>query len=226
MKPLDSSASSVIEPVAPSFKDAGFLPVSIPPEQKTTKRRYSMGQVIKHFRRELGMSQEDLAQKASVDRTTIARVECGVIKTLSMGKLEAIAEAIGMDLKTLLIKADSMGEILNYRSQTTRAEFTLEFPEQGFRIVSHVPKRREFFFGKIEIEPHKSIASEKLPHPEQVYLHALDGKILLARERKEYLLKAGDCFAFTGQTAYELFNPDLLKGCSALFITYPSFLPA
>lgn len=206
------------------FEKTGFLPVVLPAVPKSNER-HSMGQVIRHFRKQMGLSQEDLAHKAHVDRTTIARVECGIFKTLSMEKLEDIAAAIGMDLKTLFMKAETIGESDIYRSHAGHVEFTLEFPEQGFRMISHIPRRREFFFGQIEIEARKVIASDKLPHPEQVYLHVLDGKILLARDGKELLLKPGDCLAFSGTVRYELYNPELLKGSSSLFITYPSFLP-
>jgi len=184
-----------------------------------------IGGAIRTLRKEKGMSQAKLAKNASVNRTTIARVECGIFKSLALESLEKIAIAIGIDLKTLLIKAESIaGESLNYRGNLNRVVFTLEYPEDGFRFVSFIPKKKEFFFGKIEIQPQKTVGSSKLPHPEQIYLHFLEGKALLVHERQESLLKAGDCFAFSGRSDYELYNPDQFKGCSALFITYPSFL--
>lgn len=186
--------------------------------------RDSIGGVIRQLRKERGMSQEELARETCMDRTTIARLECGIFKSLSVGKLERIAQAMGMDLQALLLKAESAGPNESYRGHLNRAEFVLEYPEAGFRIASHIPKRKEFFFGKIEIEPQKTIPSAKLPHPEQVYLHALEGKILLAREHKEFLLKPGDCFAFTGFGDYEFYNPEPVKTSFSLFITYPSFV--
>ena len=181
--------------------------------------------MIRLARKEKGISQEELARKARIDRTTVARVECGIFKTLSSKNLEGIALALGLDLKALLFKAESVGEAFTCRSDLNRVEFSLDYPEEGFRIASLLPRRREFFFGKIEIKPQKTIISAKLPHPEQIYLHVVEGKIHLSREAKEYLLKPGDCFAFSGLRGYELYNPDLLKTASALFITYPSFLP-
>jgi len=100
----------------------------------------------------------------------------------------------------------------------------LDYPDDGFKIISLTPKRREFFFGRIEIEPHVTVASPKLPHPEQLYLHCLDGKLLLTSQARESLLKPGDCFIFSGFSDYEFYNPDGLKKASSLFVTYPSFL--
>ena len=193
------------------------------PLPQKTDGKYSLGEAIHALRKEKGISQEELAKRAGVDRSTIARVESGVFKSLSVEKLEGIAAAIGTDLKSLLIRADAAQEPASFRSHLSRIEFALEYPEDGFRIVSHVPKRKEFFFGKIEIEPQRTISSEKLPHPDQIYLHALEGKLLLNQDRKEFFLKPGDCFAFPGFSNYELYNPDPLKRVSALFITYPCF---
>jgi len=193
-------------------------------ETKGFDGKSPIGQVIRALRKERGISQEVLARQAGVDRTTIARVECGIFKTLSVDKLEGIARAVGIDLKTLLLKTESMGEALTYRGDLRRVEFSLEYPEAGFRLLSLVPKRKEFFFGKVVVEPQRTIPSSRLPHPEQIYLHAVEGKILLTREGREFLLKPGECFAFSGLTEYELYNSDQLKPTSSLFITYPSFL--
>lgn len=221
----DAMKEPMLEPRIFPFSPTDSLPVPFPPIQKTDGR-YSIGQAIRLLRKEKGISQEELAKKARVDRTTIARVECGIFKSLCVEKLEGVAEAIGIDLKTLLIRASSIGESMSYRGHLSRIEFALEYPEDGFRIISHIPRRKEFFFGKIEIQPQKTIPSTKLPHPEQIYLHSLEGKILLNRERRESLLKPGECLAFAGFPEYEIYNPDPFKGASALFITYPSFLAA
>ncbi len=205
------------------IQESPSLVPSVPPIHRSDGRS-SIGQIIRDLRKEKGISQEELAKKARIDRTTIARVECGIFKSLSMGKLEGIAVAIGVDLKTLLLKADAAEESVSCRGNLNRVEFALDYPVEGFQIISLIPKRKEFFFGKIEIQPQKTIASNKLPHPEQIYVHSLDGKLLLVREAKEFLLKPGDCLAFSGFQDYELYNPDQLKPASSLFITYPSFL--
>lgn len=193
--------------------------------RNATDGRTSIGQAIRTMRKERGFSQEELARKTHIDRTTIARVESGVFKSLSIEKLEGIASALGIDLKILLLKCESEGEALTLRGHVSRVEFSIEYPEAGFRIGSLIPKRKELFFGKIEIGPQKTIVSTYLPHAEQIYLHCLEGKMLLIREMQEFLLKAGDCFAFSGFSDYEIYNPDQLKEVSALLITYPSFLP-
>lgn len=208
-----------------AFPEAGMFisPPSIPFQSDD---RTSIGGVVRAARKEKGISQEELARRAQVDRTTIARIECGIFKSVSRERLEGIAQAIGVDLKALLLKTQSSGESMSYRGHFNQVAFSLEYPEDGFRIVSLIPKRREFFFGRIEIKPQKTIPSPKLPHAEQIYIHLFDGKMLLTRFTKELLLKTGDCFVFTGLSDYEFYNPDPLKSILALFVTYPSFLSA
>ena len=184
----------------------------------------ALGRIIQRFRKEKGISQEKLAKNVGLDRTTIARIECGKFKFLSVLKLTAIAQTFGIDLNALLLESESAGESLTYRSHADHIEFLLDYPEDGFRILSLLPKRKEFFFGRIEIGPQKTILSAKLPHPDQVYLHCLEGKMILVRQAKEFLLKPGDSFAFSAFSDYEFYNPDQLKPTSSLFITYPSFL--
>ena len=200
-------------------------PCSVNPFVQRTDTNISIGQLIKHFRKEKGISQEGLAKSAGVDRTTIARVECGKFKSLSVQKLEGIAAALEIDLKTLLFKTESSGVAMSCRGHIDQVEFVLDFPEDGFRILSLLPRRKEFFFGRIEIKPQKAIVSSKLPHPDQIYLHCLEGKMILVRDSDEFLLKPGDSFAFSGFGDYEFYNPDQLKMLTGLFITSPSFLP-
>ncbi len=185
----------------------------------------SFGHVIRSLRKEKGISQEYLAKHAHIDRTTIARVESGKFKTLSMPNLEMIAQVLGIGLKTLILKTETSGEAVSYRGQIDKIEFILDYPESGLRILSLLPKKKEFFFGKIELKAQKTVPSSKLPHPDQIYIHCLEGKMMLLRENREFLLKQGDHIAYPGLGEYELYNPEPLKISSCLLITYPSFLP-
>jgi transcriptional regulator with XRE-family HTH domain len=189
-----------------------------------TEKEINIGHAIRKLRKERGISQAELAGKACVNRTTIARIECGIFQSLSIKNLEGIGRALEVDLKTLLGQAESASGNLTHRSRISHIEFSLHYPKSGFRIASFLPKRKEFFFGKIEIDPKKNISPHELPHPEQIYVHTLEGKIVLTYDAKEFLLQPGDCLAFSGNRDYEIYNPDQLKPASILFITYPSFL--
>lgn len=53
-----------------------------------------MGYKIKECREEMGISQEELAKRASISRTTISGLESGAIKTTTTDTLLKIAKAL------------------------------------------------------------------------------------------------------------------------------------
>ena len=50
---------------------------------------------IKEFRKELNMSQEELANKAGISRATLSKLESGRIVGVSTNTLSKIADALG-----------------------------------------------------------------------------------------------------------------------------------
>ena len=62
----------------------------------------SIGQNIKKRRMELGLSQEDFAQKSGVKYTTLTKIETGVIKTPSVAIVAKISKALGVSIENLL----------------------------------------------------------------------------------------------------------------------------
>ena len=64
----------------------------------------AVASTVKHFRKANGMSQEDLADRAGLDRTYISGVERGV-RNITLDSLEQIVNALGIDLQTFLTKS-------------------------------------------------------------------------------------------------------------------------
>ena len=56
----------------------------------------SVAHAIRHFRKETQLSQEELAEKAGLDRTYISGVERGV-RNITLESLEQIIFALGVD---------------------------------------------------------------------------------------------------------------------------------
>lgn len=61
---------------------------------------------IRDLRQENGLTQEDLADKAGLDRTYISGVERGV-RNITLDSLEQIVDALGVDLPTFLTKVSA-----------------------------------------------------------------------------------------------------------------------
>ena len=62
--------------------------------------KQGVGKRIKFLRNQTGMSQEELADRADIDRTYITSVECGK-RNVSIVNIEKIAKALGVTLSKL-----------------------------------------------------------------------------------------------------------------------------
>lgn len=60
----------------------------------------TLGKRIKFLRNEIGISQEELADRAEIDRTYITSVECGK-RNISIVNIEKIAKALEVTLSKL-----------------------------------------------------------------------------------------------------------------------------
>lgn len=63
-----------------------------------------MGYRIKELREKKKMSQEELAEKAKVSRTTISQLENDETKTTTTGTLTKIANALGVRMESLFLR--------------------------------------------------------------------------------------------------------------------------
>lgn len=59
--------------------------------------KVAVGKRIKYLRNQMQISQEELADKASIDRTYITSVECGK-RNISIVNIEKIANALGVTI--------------------------------------------------------------------------------------------------------------------------------
>ena len=57
----------------------------------------ALGKRVKFLRNEIGISQEELADRAEIDRTYITSVECGK-RNVSIVNIEKIAKSLGITL--------------------------------------------------------------------------------------------------------------------------------
>lgn len=67
--------------------------------------RIRLGKAIRRLRAKPGLSQEDLAHKAKVHRTTMSEIERGV-SNVSVDMAERIAKALGVSLSELFAEAE------------------------------------------------------------------------------------------------------------------------
>ena len=70
-------------------------------DELRTARRKALGQAIRLRRQSLGMSQEQLADSAGIERKSVSRVETGAYSP-SVDRLWSISDALAVPLPVLL----------------------------------------------------------------------------------------------------------------------------
>ena len=73
-----------------------------------------LGNRIREYRKERGFSQEILAEKSGVSTNTISRIEGGQM-AMSVGILQKIVKALGVDANTLLAIRQSLTTLFHIR---------------------------------------------------------------------------------------------------------------
>lgn len=69
------------------------------------------GQAVRHHRKLLGLSQEELAFRSGLDRTYISGVERGV-RNPTLEVMQRIADGVGVDLAVLFCTARDMKSVV------------------------------------------------------------------------------------------------------------------
>lgn len=98
------SASDVVRQIRPGVYErrdgSGYLPEQL----------IKPGEIMKHRRKELHMSMQELGDAIGVSKSTISRYESGEIEKLPVSYITPIAEALKVDPLYLLGAEDKYGE--------------------------------------------------------------------------------------------------------------------
>lgn len=94
-------ASSITEGLVGPLRHSVRKDLTSTLKRQRSRLSVQVGEVIRRRRRELRLSQEELAWRAGVDRTYVSGVERGA-RNLSLLTLEKLARALEVSLSTLL----------------------------------------------------------------------------------------------------------------------------
>jgi transcriptional regulator with XRE-family HTH domain len=76
------------------------------PDPTVQRRRQALGRVVRRHRRQLGLSQGELADRARCDRQSINRVENAAYSP-SLDRLFLLADALNVSLGALFVAVDA-----------------------------------------------------------------------------------------------------------------------
>ena len=92
-------------------------------EQRNITER--LGASVRRLRFHLGISQEELAERADLHRTYIAGIEGGA-RNLTLKSIDKLARALEVSVVTLLINSNHLGEILLVEDNRDDVDLTLQ----------------------------------------------------------------------------------------------------
>jgi len=165
-----------------------------------------MGQQIKKFRQELGLTQEDLAKKSGVAYTTLTKIESGNIKNPSTKAVSMIADALGVRIENLIdaatVEPKQIVRAFKGKSSISKilddVYLTLK-DSKGEVFISGIDERKFLEADKSAIEDHIERLSQQ----------GITER-LLARE--------GDSFFFAGQQSVYRWVPENLFNPTPIYV--------
>jgi transcriptional regulator with XRE-family HTH domain len=83
-------------------------------ELEARRLTQEIGRAVRRTRIERAWSQEELAQKAGVARTTVQRLECGIGDIPSLRCLVKISIALGIHTRALFGEAEVVGDLVEF----------------------------------------------------------------------------------------------------------------
>ena len=190
------------------------------PMESEPKRREE-GPHLGELREKRGLSQRMLSERAGISRGRLRRLEGPQFEQATYSELKRISEALGMELEEIFHGEDPLfaGICLGKAGQ---AAFQLDQRSLGYRIISFLPPRTDFFSGKLFVLGGREVPSNYAPHADKIFLQVLLGSLRIFIKGETHEIQVGDSFLFPG-ASYRIENP-LSRDSVALLLTIPAFV--
>lgn len=185
---------------------------------------FDIGKALRRLRLSLEWSQAELGERARLSRSAVNALENGHCGSMSLQSLQSVAESLGTSLGKILARSEAAESLPIKKGSETRGEFVLDYPEAGFRIVSWLPRRKEFFLGNFSLNNKCEISNGILPRADLLFFETLSGIMLVSFSHRDVVLKEGEYLFFCGKEEYRLYNPDAMRQARGLLTAFPSFL--
>lgn len=171
---------------------------------------------LRMLREEKGVSQQQLALKLGLAKTHIARLESRAIASLSIEDLDRICHGLEHRLEDVIYRFYTAVKRPGLeRSKLDAPTYTIHYAD-GVQICALVKTGKSYFVGVLRIQPHKEWHKEKVITHKEVFIHILQGNLLLKMNNKEHFFKEGENLTLSKPFNYEIYNPHQLKELVAM----------
>lgn len=147
---------------------------------------------LRTLRQTLGLSLDEVADRANLSASTISRIETGK-RTISLDVLLPLASALQVDLDELLdVRGDDDVVIHPVPSGTgDRTTWVLSRSTRGTVVI------------KMRLEPTRHVPEQRV-HPGHDWFFVLEGRVRLLLGEREILVEAGEAAEFATMTPHAM----------------------
>jgi len=164
-----------------------------------------------------------LAKKTKINEKTLFNIVSGKIQNPSWDKLEAVSEALGVDVTELVLRAKEMFDG-NFVICGFKERAVIQFSQHGFSIQTFTPpgaRYRDFFMGLVTIEPQKQVGPWKTTAPTTICIYVTDGTLeVFYGENKRQILSANESVYFDATVEHRFHNIDTVPA-KLIMATHP-----
>ena len=177
-----------------------------------------IGDKIKLYKEQKGLSSKELAEKASISASYISRVQKGEI-TPSIDVLRRIAKALDIPVFHLLIKE---GKYNSIKRKDDRKIIKMPKTDLTYEIISSNPNNKMGIMkGKMGVGA--ATAENLQEHSGEECILIISGKMKVELPSKEYILNSGDSLYLDSTINHRLINPGKNPCIFHLMLSPPRF---
>ena len=107
------------------------------------------------------------------------------------------------------------------RSKLNMPVYIINYDE-GVKICAMVRPGKPYFAGVLKIQPRKEWTKEKVIKRKEIFIHVLEGNLLLKINGKEHLFKEDENLTLSMPSSYEIYNPHQFKELVAMIYATPN----
>ena len=159
----------------------------------------NLGEKIKQMRHQLGLTQEELADRCELTKGYISQLE-NDLNSPSIATLTDILSALGSNL------SEFFREETEEKVVFTKEEF-IEKNSDGVLWNWLIPNAQKNMMEPVLVElTENSSTSEDFPHEGEEFGYVLQGKIAITLGNKRYVCKKGEAFYYEANKPHSILN--------------------
>jgi transcriptional regulator with XRE-family HTH domain len=114
--------------------------------------RSNLPRAVRHLRRHRGWRQQDLAEHAGTSRHVVSRVERGLIGRVSLGRIEAIADALGASVDiTIRWEGERLDRLIDRNHAATQELAAASLRSRGWQTAVEVSFNHYGDRGRVDV---------------------------------------------------------------------------